>query len=309
MPTGSEADRQLPLRDEVFLDHVGHFVPDISAAANAMLRAGFAPAPVSVQVNEQPDGTTTPTGTGNVTAMLDRGYIEVLFKTADTPLGREFAAAMDVYTGLHLVAFATDDARREHARLEAEGFHTRPLVELRRPVATGRGEDIAAFSVARVAPADMAEGRVQLLTHHTEAAVWQPRWLSHPNGVIGLLDAVIVVDNVGEAAARFARFSSRKVTPVRSGLLIRLDRGGVLLIGPDDFQKLGAPVSAPPPPYIAAYGLRVRDLAVIETWVTSAGLAHDRRDRLLVAAFPAELGVGAWFFVESIADLPWRRDS
>ena len=32
----------------------------------------------------------TPTGTGNVTAMFSRGYIEILFKTADTPLAREF---------------------------------------------------------------------------------------------------------------------------------------------------------------------------------------------------------------------------
>ena len=46
--------------------------------------AGFAPTPVSVQVN--PDGT--PTGTGNVTAMFARGYVEVLFKTAETPLAR-----------------------------------------------------------------------------------------------------------------------------------------------------------------------------------------------------------------------------
>ena len=61
---------------------------DPEAAARALARAGFAPTPVSVQYN--PDGT--PTGTGNVTAMFSRGYIEVLFKTADTPLGREFDA-------------------------------------------------------------------------------------------------------------------------------------------------------------------------------------------------------------------------
>ena len=53
-------------------------------------RAGFAPTPVSVQV--APDGG--PTGTGNVCAMMTRGYMEVLFKTADTPLGREFEAAL-----------------------------------------------------------------------------------------------------------------------------------------------------------------------------------------------------------------------
>src|SRR5919108_4351895 len=72
----AEVDRQLPLGEEIFLDHVGHFVPDREAASRAFARCGFAPTPVSVQVN--PDGTLT--GTGNVCAMFVRGYVEVLFK-------------------------------------------------------------------------------------------------------------------------------------------------------------------------------------------------------------------------------------
>src|SRR5207248_3004285 len=83
-------DRQLPIGEEIFLDHVGHFVRDREAASRALLRAGFAPTPASVAAN--PDGSLT--GTGNVTAMLGRGYIEVLFKTADTLLGQELDAAM-----------------------------------------------------------------------------------------------------------------------------------------------------------------------------------------------------------------------
>ena len=103
-----EADRQLPVGDEIFLDHVGHFVRDPEAASRALARAGFAPTPVSVQSN--PDGT--PIGTGNVTAMFDRGYVEVLFKTADTPLGREFEAALAGHAGVHLAAFSVADAEQ-----------------------------------------------------------------------------------------------------------------------------------------------------------------------------------------------------
>ena len=39
-----------------------------------------------------------------------RGYIEVLFKTADTPLGREFEAALAGHAGVHLAAFSIADA-------------------------------------------------------------------------------------------------------------------------------------------------------------------------------------------------------
>src|SRR2546423_3742087 len=98
----SQANRQLPLADEIFLDHVGHFVRDAEAASLALARAGFAPTPQSVQSN--PDGS--PTGTGNVTAMFSRGYVEVLFKTADTPLGREFDLALAGHAGVHLAAFS-----------------------------------------------------------------------------------------------------------------------------------------------------------------------------------------------------------
>src|SRR5687768_6207273 len=113
-----EADCQLPTGGEIFLDHVGHFVRDPAAAGRALARVGFAPTPVSVQVN--PDGT--PTGTGNITAMFSRGYMEVLFKTADTPLGLEFEAALTGHSGVHLVAFSVADAEGAHRRLTEAGF-------------------------------------------------------------------------------------------------------------------------------------------------------------------------------------------
>jgi hypothetical protein len=41
----------------------------------------------------------------------------------------------------------------------------------------------------------MAEGRMQMLTHRTEAMVWQPRWLSHPNGALALASVMIAVSD------------------------------------------------------------------------------------------------------------------
>jgi len=106
-----DIDRQLPVGDEIFLDHLAHFVRDAEAARRAFARCGFAPTPVSIQVSPNPEGGVSPTGTGNVTAMFSRGYIEVLFKTSDTPLSREFDAALVRHAGLHLAAFAVADER------------------------------------------------------------------------------------------------------------------------------------------------------------------------------------------------------
>ena len=304
--SSAEADRQLPRGDEIFLDHVAHFVRDRDAASAALVRAGFAPTPVSIQSNPDPaGGPPRLTGNGNVTAMFARGYVEALFKTAETPIAQEFARALARHPGLHLAAFAVADARGAHARLAAEGFRVRPLVEMSRPVDTATGPDTAAFTIARVEPGVMPEGRIQILTHRTEAAVWQPRWLTHPNGAVGLADVVIAVADVDEVAARFARFTGRAAKTYESGRAIVLDRGRVHLVTADVFTAVLPDVPVPTLPFIGAYGVIVSSLDGAEGALQHGGVKARRAGRVLVAPFPQELGLGAWLLVEAASDLPW----
>ena len=307
VPAPDDIDRQLPEGDEIFLDHVAHFVRNAHAASGVLKRAGFAPTPISIQVNPDGAGGTRPTGTGNVTAMFTRGYMEVLFKTADTALSREFDAALARRAGLHLAAFAVADAEKARARLSVQSFRVRGLARMQRPVDTANGPDTAAFTIARVEPGVMPEGRIQMLTHHTEATVWQPRWLTHPNTAQGLLDLIIAVPDVAEAAARFTRFTGRAATPVDGGALLRLDRGGVVLLDHDAATEMLPEVAIATLPFIAGYAIKVQSLAAAETAVDHADLEWRAIEDGVVAAFPAELGEGAWFFVERAAALPWRR--
>ena len=303
----NEIDRQLPVGDEIFLDHVAHFVRDADAARQALTRCGFAPTPVSIQVNADPSGGQSPTGTGNVTAMFERGYTEVLFKTADTPLAREFDAMLAERAGLHLAAFAVADAESARRRLAASGFRVRDLVKMSRPVDTETGKSMAAFTIARVEPGVMPEGRIQMLTHHTEPTVWQKRWLSHPNSTIGLIDAVIAVADIDEAAQRFARFTGRTAKRTSGGAVLHLDRGGVYLVSYDRITERVPEVPITKLPFMVGYALRVQSLAAAETAVDRADLEWHAFDDGITAAFPVELGQGAWFFVERASGLPWRR--
>ncbi len=303
----TEIDRRLPTGEQIFLDHVGHFVRAADAASRALARAGFAPTPPSIQVNPDVAVGTQLTGTGNVTAMFARGYIEVLFKTADTVLGREFDAALARYAGVHLAAFAVADAQSAHARLKTDGFRVRPLVTMQRPVETEAGDDVAAFTIARVEPDVMPEGRIQMLTHHTEAAVWQPRWLAHPNSAIGLIDVVIAVADIGEAAARFARFTGHAAVAVAGGAMLRLDRGGVLLLTRDALAELAPEASPNALPFMAGYAIGVRSLAAAEAAMEGGDLEWRAFEDGIAASFPSELGEGVWFFVEDATALPWRR--
>ena len=292
-------DRQLPRADEIFLDHLAHFVPDAEAASRALARAGFAPTPISLQVNPDPDGgAPRPTGTGNITAMFARGYIEVLFKTSDTPLAREFEAGLARHPGVHLVAFAVADAATARRRLADSGFRVRPLVEMQRPVDAEGQPATAAFTIARVEPGEMPEGRVQILTHRTESVVWQPRWLSHPNGALALMRILVVVADVAEAARRFARFTARAPAPMPFGQTIELDRGRVDLLPADEFAHLLPEVPIPSLPFVGAYQIRVKSLTLAAGLLMRADLTVRQRDRELIAIFPPELGHGAWLFAE-----------
>ncbi len=297
-----DVDRRLPQGDEIFLDHVGHFVRNPDAAAKALARAGFAPTPVSVQV----DASGQKTGTGNITAMLDRGYIEVLFKTADTEIGRDFDASLMLYNGVHLAALSVADAEKAHARLQAAGFKMRPLANFSRPVETDKGPGEAAFTVVRVERGEMPEGRIQILKHRTEDTVWQKRWLDHPNGALALIDIVIAVPNEVEATVRFSKFSDRAIGSNRFGSEVTLDRGRVELMTGQVFGALLREVRTPGLPFQGAYGILVRSLDATEAALRSGRLASRRLGKALVASFPDELGVGAWLFVERAADLPWR---
>jgi hypothetical protein len=144
----------------------------------------------------------------------------------------------------------------------------------------------------------MAEGRVQVLTHHTEDAVWQPRWLTHPNGARGLAGLAVAVADVDEAAARFGRFTGRAAAPTRSGQRVQLDRGRIELVTPEAFAAALPEIAIPSLPFMGAYGVTVNSLDVAEAILCAGGIASRRTAAALVAPFPDELGQGAWLFAE-----------
>lgn len=281
--------RQLPEPGEVFLDHVAHFVPEMAAAAAAMARTGFRLTPFAVQANAPPEGgPPIPSGTANRCAMLRNGYLEVLTATSDTPLSQQLRRQTERYVGLHLLAFASGDAAAERERLAAEGFRPLPAVHLRRPSAGG-GE--ARFTVVRVPPEAMPEGRIQFLTHHTEAEVWREEDMAHPNGAISLEEGVLVVDEPEGVATRYARFLGRPADTGAGGWRIALERGRLRFLDRAAFAAEMPFAAVPSLPFIAAIRIGVADLAATRAFLAGAGLAmHETKDGGIAVTLPASLG-------------------
>ena len=70
----TEHESQTPSGSEVFLDHVGWFVPDMDELAGAMERLGFILTPFVAQQNADPNGgEPVLAGTGIRCALMRRG--------------------------------------------------------------------------------------------------------------------------------------------------------------------------------------------------------------------------------------------
>ena len=194
---------------------------------------------------------------------------------------------MGRYVGIHLAAFAVADAAKAHRRLARSGFRMRALIDMARPVETVAEPGTAAFTLARLTPGEMPEGRIQFLTHHTEAMVWQPRWLSHPNGALALASIMIAVLDPDEAALRFTRFTGRSARAATLGQIIDLDRGRIDLVRSEAFAQLLPEVMIRALPFIGAYTIVVKSLDAVESIFAKANLPTRRMGQALVAPFPA----------------------
>ena len=170
-----------------------------------------------------------------------------------------------------------------------------PLVDMRRPVITGEGEKWARFTIARIAPGAMPEGRMQFLTHHTEELVWRTPFLDHPNGALALLAVWIAATDPDEPAERFARFTGRPVHRETEASTILLERGRVRAGTPDFLEREFGIPPRPPQPYLAAYEIEVESLGRLREQLDSAALASTPLSDGLAVLLPPSLG-GAIIF-------------
>ena len=272
------ADRQKPAPGELFLDHVAHFVADLDAAARVLQSLGMKLTATSA--HHTPEG---PAGTSNRLLMLEKGYIEILSPTHDTPTAKRARALMARYDGVHLVCYGTPDAEGEHRRLAAHGFEPQPLVDLSRENGTIR------FKVVRLPPEKMPEGRIQYVQHLTPERIWRADDVNR----LRLEEVFVVAKNPVETAARWAHFAGLIPSAVRDGVQLETARGRIF-IGKRAViaQRLGA---APPAPAIAGYALGCRHPEKLAARCKAAGIKVQKHGKRYSATLPKALG-GAWLF-------------
>lgn len=300
-------DTQLPGPGELFIDHIAFFVDRMEGAADALAQLGFTATPLAPQSNAPADsGPAVPVGLANRCVMLERGYLEVLaiHRETDNPLLAQHRAALARHTGLHLLAFSTDDTVALHGRLRANGFETLEPVALRRNIETETGEEELRFRVQRIAAGQMPEGRVQALEHLTPDALWQKRWMTHANGARALTDLLLLDDTPAEAARRYGRFTGGTALERGSAFLLTTDRGRLTIANTGWITERLPDAPLPPAPGFAACALEA-DMAQAHDCLEGNGLASTIvNDHGLWLAAPPALG-GILAFADGPAGVPW----
>lgn len=292
---------------QVYLDHVGLFVTNFINSAEQLNHLGFTLTPFVTHMNAAESGAAPmPSGTGNHCAMFQEGYLEVLGRTSDTPLSRQLQQQLERYPGLHLIAFAANNASTRYTQLQSRGFELLPIVNLERQVDTSNGEEATAqFTVIRPKPGAMPEGRIQIVTHHTPELAWQPRYQQHPNGVEALSGVLICVTDPDEAAERFACYLNQPVLDTKKTPVVQLQRGCLSFVTAEQLKKQRPGLIIPSMPYIAEIELRCTDLAQTESFFQQRAINYQKKsDGTLYLTPDTALGMAITFHDQAAPNWP-----
>ncbi len=292
--------RQTPGSGQIFLDHVGWFVPDMDVAARAFEKLGFTLTPFSVHGDRDPvTGDLKPLGTANRLVMLEEGYLEILtlHGGVTNPSVERMKTSMARHVGVHLIAMTVADSLAEAKRLEKEAFALNPTINLRRQIEAQDGTQVeVAFTVIRPKEGVHPEGRIQVLTQHTPEHMWQPRYVKNDNAITALRGVMLVVDDPREAEQRLGRFTARAAQERPDHRLIKLDRGHLRIFKRAEAESYLGGLQVPAAPAMAALGFVSRDLAATRAFLKSrhVALACDATDRVIVDAAG---GMGAYLII------------
>jgi hypothetical protein len=138
-----------------------------------------------------------------------------------------------------------------------------------------------------IATPDPPEGRVHLIRHETPEALWQERFLHHPNHAAALEDVVLVVAEPAATAAHLSRLAGRPVVPdAAGGYRLDLPRGNLRMLPEAALGAVFPGVAVPVVPWIAGVTLATDDAnAALRRWLEEQAIPfRAASDALLVQA-------------------------
>jgi hypothetical protein len=152
-------------------------------------------------------------GSINHLVMFEQDYLELI----GLPLGTDKLRkdVLESPRGLNGLVFKVSDADAGRQTLLDSGLAMLEPQSFSRPVTIDGVEHLARFRTVRAAPDMFEAGRVYYCRHYTPELVWHRPWMSHPNGVRGLSELVIVTSDAKVDVSRYA--TAAQASPEQQG--------------------------------------------------------------------------------------------
>src|SRR5579872_3614875 len=209
------------------LDHVViNTLFDMDRAASLMSQLGF---------------TLTPRGyhslgSINHLVMFEHDYVELLGLPSGTDKVRK--DLLESPRGLNGLVFKASDADATQRMLREAGLAPLEPQSFSRPVVIDGVEHLARFRTVRTAPELFEAGRVYYCQHYTPELVWHRPWMSHPNGVRGLRELVVVTSNIEVDGPRYAKAAQASLGLQGGEGIIAIEGGfQITLISPERYRE------------------------------------------------------------------------
>jgi len=129
-------------------------------------------------------------GSINHLMMFDDHYLELIGLPNDGGKLRE--EVLNSPGGIDGLVMQTQTPEIVAADLKRRGFNTGPVQQFSRPVEIDGQTLDASFVTVRLAPGQVAAGRVYYCQHLTPELVWRTPWMTHKNGVTGIVGMTVV---------------------------------------------------------------------------------------------------------------------
>jgi hypothetical protein len=234
------------------IDHTVFLTRNYEAAWRRYEQLGFTLSPPSRHFASRTDGgELLPSCTANRCAYFGASFLE-LIGIVDEAAGDPWRVLpiLDARgDGLHGCSFGVDDSGAAERRLRDAGLSTSGVLSLHRDVELPEGPRTARFRSVHISRDRTPEGILHTAEHLTPEYVHQPRYLGHPNGARGVAGIVLTVPD-GEVDGYRERYD-----------VITDGRHLVDVVGVSELAALLPGETPKPPPYFAAHGVAVADLA------------------------------------------------
>ncbi len=258
------------------IDHLVLCVDDLDAARLFYERLGFTTTPRA----------THPFGTGNSLVQLRGNFIELLgvvepenIKPADPghfSFGAHNQAFLEAGEGMSMLAFASEDARRDQAAFAEKGLTTYPVFDFsRRAALPAGGEATVAFSLAYGTDDRMPGIAFFTCQQHAPQYFWKPEYQRHANGAVAVDEVIMAAPAPAALGNLFAGLQGPgNVAASDDRLVVETGRGRITVLGPGPlaarFPALDVEAAGGAPRFVG-YRVSVDDIGRTEALLTERG--------------------------------------